>query len=184
MDESVSSTRVTIGGAALETVTVTGSEVNRIPSASRATAIKVWNPLLVVVVSQKTEYGALVSSVPRLTPSSWNWTPATRRPTALTLARTVIVPATVVSEVGDVMVTTRRPGRGGSCAKAWSGEIQAQPKIATSAAAQTRLTRGTRVPFILLSFTRGNTEEGTERWIPITLGEIPKSPEGNSHSRD
>src|SRR5438552_3804090 len=106
MDESVSSTRVTVGGgAALETVTVTGSEVNRIPSASRATAIKVWNPLLVVVVSQETEYGALVSS-------------ATRRPTVLTLARTVIVPATVVSEVGDVMVTTRRPGRGGSCAKA------------------------------------------------------------------
>src|SRR5437867_8316103 len=104
MDESVSSTRVTIGGgAALETVTVTGSEVNRIPSASRATAVKVWNPLLVVVVSQETEYGALVSSAPRLTPSSRNWTPATRRRTGLTLARTGIVPATVGGEVGDVL---------------------------------------------------------------------------------
>src|SRR5438094_6960686 len=122
MDGSVSSTRVTVGGGGggeeLETVTVTGSEANRIPRALRATAVKVWNPLLVVVVSQETEYGALVSSAPRLTPSSRNWTPATRRPTGLTLARTVIVPATVVSEVGDVMVTTRRPGRGGSCAKA------------------------------------------------------------------
>src|SRR5213078_1645619 len=112
MDESVSSTRVTIGGgAALETVTVTGSEVNRIPSASRATAVKVWNPLLVVVVSQETEYGGLKSSAPRLTPSSLNWTPATGIPAGLRLARTVIGPETVESEVGDVMATTRLPGR-------------------------------------------------------------------------
>src|SRR5882724_4803484 len=76
MDGSVSSTRVTVGGgAALETVIVTGSEVNRRPSASRAIALKVWNPSLVAVVSQETEYGALVSSAPRSTLSSWNWTP-------------------------------------------------------------------------------------------------------------
>src|SRR5882724_2418799 len=114
MDGSVSSTRVTVGGgAALETVIVTGSEVNRRPSASRAIALKVWNPSLVAVVSQETEYGALVSSAPRSTPSSWNWTPPTRTPTGLTRARTVIVPATGVSEVGEAMVTTRLPGRGG-----------------------------------------------------------------------
>src|SRR5436309_14236439 len=123
MDESVSSTRVTVGGgAALETVTVTGSEVNRIPSASRATAVRVWNPLLVVVVSQGTEYGALVSSPPRLAPSSLNWTPAIRTPKGLTLARTVIVPSTVESAGGEVMVTTRPPSRGGS----WIGSSWAE----------------------------------------------------------
>src|SRR5437667_8656524 len=115
MDGSVSSTRVTVeGGAALETVIVTGSEVNRRPRASRATALKVWNPSLVVVVSQETKYGALVASAPRSTSSSWNWTLPTRTPTGLTLARTVIGPATVVPAVGDVRDTTRLPGSGGS----------------------------------------------------------------------
>src|SRR6266480_1041583 len=124
MDGSVSSTRVTVGGGgddSLDTATVTGSEVNWRPSASRATAVKVWNPLP-VVVSQETEYGGLKSSAPRLTPSSLNWTPATRIPAGLRLARTVIGPETVESEVGDVMATTRLPGRGGSrdgsCAQA------------------------------------------------------------------
>src|SRR2546425_1969037 len=140
MDGSVSWTRVTVGGGGggeeLETVTVTGSEANRIPRALRATAVKVWNALLVVVVSQETEYGAPVTSAPRLTPSSWNWTPPTRTPAGLTLARTVIEPSTVVSVAGEVMVTTRLPGRGGrSCAKAWGGEIQPQLEIAISAAA-------------------------------------------------
>src|SRR5436189_4361770 len=113
MDGSVSSMRVAAGGGALETVIVTGSEVNRIPSASRATAVRVWNPLLVVVVSQGTEYGALVSSPPRLAPSSLNWTPAIRTPKGLTLARTVIVPSTVESAGGEVMATTRLSSRGG-----------------------------------------------------------------------
>src|SRR6266480_4239497 len=130
MDGSVSSTRVTVGGGgddSLDTATVTGSEVNWRPSASRATAVKVWNPLP-VVVSQETEYGGLKSSAPRLTPSSLNWTPATRIPAGLKLARTVIVSETFESEAGSVMVTTRPPGkggkgrggrgRGGSCAQA------------------------------------------------------------------
>src|SRR5216110_2843886 len=118
MDGSVSSTRVTVGGGApLETVIVTGSEVNWRPSAFRATAVKVWDPSLVVVVSQETEYGASVSSASRSTPSSLNWTPATRIPNGLRLAWTSIVPPTIESEVGDVMVTTRPPGRGG---KSWA----------------------------------------------------------------
>src|SRR6266513_2054911 len=123
MDGSVSSRRVTVGGGGggdvLDTVTVTGSETNRIPTAFRATAVNVWNPLLVVVVSQETEYGSLASSSPRLAPSTWNWTPPSRAATGFTLARTVIVPPTVVSAAGEVMVTTRPPGRGGSsCAEA------------------------------------------------------------------
>jgi hypothetical protein len=96
---------VIVGG--LETVTVTGSEVNRRPSISRATAVRVCDPLLVVVVFHGTEYGAEVSSAPRLAPSSLNWTPATGALRGPTLALTVIVPETVEPEVGDVMVTIR-----------------------------------------------------------------------------
>jgi hypothetical protein len=105
---------VIVGG--FETVTVTGSEVHRTPRLSRATAVKVWEPLVVAVVFQGTEYGAEVSSAPRLAPSSLNWTPSTvREPTMLTLALTVTVLLTVEPEVGDVMVTIRLPS---SCAKA------------------------------------------------------------------
>src|SRR5439155_10946804 len=71
---------------------------------SRATALKVWLPAVAVVVSHGTEYGAVVSSAPRLAPSSWNWIPAT--PTlSEALAETVTVPETVAPEVGNVMLT-------------------------------------------------------------------------------
>ena len=94
----------------LKTVTVTGWDVQRMPSTSRATAFSVCDPLLALVVFHGIEYGAAVSSAPRLTPSSWNWTPATvRAPMMLTLALTVMVPETVDPEVGEVMVTTRLP---------------------------------------------------------------------------
>jgi len=63
MDGSVSSKRFAVG-AVLETVTVTGAEVVRLPAASRATAVRVCEPLLAVVVSQETEYGALVALNP------------------------------------------------------------------------------------------------------------------------
>ena len=50
-------------------------------------------------------YGAVVSSAPRLAPSSLNWTPAT--PTlSVALAETMIVPDTVAPEAGAVMETT------------------------------------------------------------------------------
>src|SRR6266571_327993 len=80
----------TVGGVvSLNTVTVTELEVYWRPSRSLATAVKVCEPLLAAVVSHETEYGALVSSAPRLAPSSLNWTPATTRdPTMLTLALT------------------------------------------------------------------------------------------------
>src|SRR2546422_114623 len=85
---------VTVGG--LATLTVTGSDVH-VVSRSRATAVRVWEPLLVVVVSQETEYGAEVSSAPRLLPSSLNWTPWTVREA---LAVTATVPLTVDPEAG------------------------------------------------------------------------------------
>jgi hypothetical protein len=63
---------VVSGGGALETVTVTGLDWNRSPSASRATAVRVCDPLLLPVVSQGIEYGAVVSSAPRFAPSTLN----------------------------------------------------------------------------------------------------------------
>ena len=94
----------------LETVTVTGWEFQRAPSRSRATALSVCDPLFAVFVFHEIEYGAAPSSAPRLTPSSWNWTPATvSAPMALTFALTVMVPETVEPEAGEVMVTTRLP---------------------------------------------------------------------------
>src|SRR5436309_6741516 len=113
---------LTVGGVvSLKTVTVTGSDVHRRPNLSLATAVSVCEPLLAVVVFQDTEYGAVVSSAPRLAPSSLNWTPATViEPIMLTSALTVVVPLTVDPDVGEEMVTTRLP----SCAKAGSGDIQ------------------------------------------------------------
>ena len=65
------------GAAALFTVTATAAVVVLLPAASRATAVRVCCALLAVVVSHVTPYGALVSSAPRLVPSSLNCTPAT-----------------------------------------------------------------------------------------------------------
>src|SRR5258706_4633257 len=92
------------GGGALFTVTVTSAEVVLLPAASRATAVRVCVPLLAEVVSQDTEYGAAVSSTPRLIPSSLNCTPTT--PTlSEALAVTLVVPKTVAPEAGAVIFT-------------------------------------------------------------------------------
>src|SRR5204862_6057358 len=68
---------VVSGGGPFETLTVTGAEVVRLPAASRAIAVKVCEPLLAVVVSTDTEYGAVVSSAAIGAPSAKNCTPAT-----------------------------------------------------------------------------------------------------------
>ena len=68
-----------------------------------------------MVVFQGTEYGELVSSAPRLAPSSLNCTPRTViRPMMLMLALTGTVPETGDPESGDVIVTIRLPSP--SCA--------------------------------------------------------------------
>ena len=101
--------KLVIAGA-LETVTVTGSEVHRRPSRSRPTAVRVWEPLPAAVVSHDIPYGADVSSAPKLTPSSLNWTPTTvREPMIVVLALTGVEPETVDPDLGEVMVTTRVP---------------------------------------------------------------------------
>ena len=89
----------------LATVTVTGAEVVLLPAASRAIAVILCEPSLVVVVSKEIEYGAVVSSVLPLVPSSSrNCTPTT--PTlSEALAVTLVVPETVAPEAGAVMLT-------------------------------------------------------------------------------
>ena len=115
---------VIVGG--LETVTVTGSDVHCPPRRSRATAVKVCEPLLALVVFHCTEYGAVVTSAPKLAPSSLNCAPPTvSKPTIVTLALAVIVPLTVDPGLGDVIETVRLPSR----ANAGSGCIQTQQKI-------------------------------------------------------
>ena len=105
----------TVGGvvsaATLFTVTLTAVDVVTLPATSRATALSVCTPLLAVVLFQAIEYGAVVSSTPRLTPSSLNCTPATAMLSAAVAVR-LTVPVTVpaagaVSEtVGGVVSAT------------------------------------------------------------------------------
>src|SRR5438477_583236 len=65
---------------------------------------RVWTPFAVVVVSQATAYGALVSSAPRAAPSRKNWTPATPTLSAA-VAVTDTGPETVAPLAGAVMLT-------------------------------------------------------------------------------
>ena len=81
-------------GVELMTFTVTGADVVALPAASRATAVSVWLPAALCVVSHWTWYGALVSSAPRSAPSTRKRTPATPRSSAA-VAATVTVPLTV-----------------------------------------------------------------------------------------
>ena len=97
--------RVADGAAdVFETVTVTDVDVVRLPAASRASAVSVWDPSATVVVFHAIEYGGAVSSAPRSAPFSLNCTPAT--PTLSdALAVTVVVPPTVAPDAGAVIAT-------------------------------------------------------------------------------
>ena len=112
---------VVSGGGRLDTVTVTAADVRVLPAASRAMAVRVWvEPLAAAVVSQVREYGAAVSSVPRLVPSSWNCTPAT--PTLSEApAVTLTVPETVSPLAGDVRLTVGGVVSGGGVAVTVTG---------------------------------------------------------------
>src|SRR2546427_8031550 len=100
-------------GCALSTVTLTALAGVLLPAASRATAVRLWEPLATRVVFHKREYGAAVTSAPRLAPSSLNCTPTT--PTlSVALAETVIVPATVAPAAGAVSETVGGVVSGGA----------------------------------------------------------------------
>jgi len=96
-----------VSGAALLTVTLTAAEVVRLPAPSRATAVRVWLPLVAVVVFQETAYGTAVTSAARGTPSSMNCTPTTPV-LSEALAEMGTVPETVAPDAGVVS-----PTRGG-----------------------------------------------------------------------
>ena len=88
----------------LSTVTVTAGDVLTFPAASRATAVRVWTPLAARTVFHDMMYGAVVTSSPRLLPSTLNCTPAT--PTSsVALAERVILSKTVAPVGGAVMET-------------------------------------------------------------------------------
>src|SRR6478672_6667722 len=101
-------------GPELLTVTVTVAAVAVLPAASRAMAERVCDPAAAVLVSHAVEYGAEVSSAPRLTSSRTNWTPTT--PTLSDAAAvTFTVPATVALFAGAEMLTEGRvPSGAGS----------------------------------------------------------------------
>jgi len=102
----------------LETVTVTEAEVVVFPAASRATAVRMWEPLETPDVFQVPEYGATVSSVPRLEPSSLNWTPATPTLSEAVAEMTVEAETTEV-ETGVVTVTAGGVVSGGGAEAYW-----------------------------------------------------------------
>src|SRR5881409_437623 len=100
-------------GGALSTVTLTALAGAVLPAASRAMAVKLWEPLATRVVFHEREYGAAVTSAPTLTPSSLNCTPTT--PTlSVALAETVTVPATVALAAGAVIDTVGGVVSGGA----------------------------------------------------------------------
>ena len=90
---------------ALLTVTMTAADVVVFPAASRATAVRVWEPLATAVVDQEIEYGELRSSAPRLTPSSLNCTPTTPTLSEAVADSVTAAPETVDPALGAVMET-------------------------------------------------------------------------------
>src|SRR5439155_3411576 len=93
-----------VSGTGLLTVTFTAAVVAELPAASLATALTLWLPFALTVVFQDIEYGAVVTSAPRFTPSSLNCTP-TMPTLSMALAETVTVPATEAPATGAVMET-------------------------------------------------------------------------------
>src|SRR5437870_2802092 len=96
-----STVRSTAPGLLL-TVTVTDDDDVVRPPASRAIAVSVWLPFEAVVVFQTTEYGAAVSSAPRLIPSTLNCTPATPTASVAVADMVTLVPETVAPLAGAV----------------------------------------------------------------------------------
>src|SRR2546428_1287754 len=95
----------TAGGVVSATVMLTEAVVAILPAASRATAVRMCAPAEASAVLQLVAYGAVVTSAPRLAPSSMNCTPTT--PTlSVALAEIVTVPATVAPLAGAVIETS------------------------------------------------------------------------------
>src|SRR5437762_1439678 len=97
----------TAGGVvSLATVTLTVADVVRLPAASRATAISACAALVAVVVVHDVVQGAVVTSAPRLAPSSLNCTPTTATSSDALAETLTEEPETVAPLAGAVIATT------------------------------------------------------------------------------
>src|SRR6266704_2600104 len=104
-EEMLEADTVEISGGVVATVTPTAAAVAVFAAASRATAVRLCVPLAAKEVFQETAYGATVSSAPRLTPSSLNWTPATPTLSEAEAETVTAVPETVTPLAGAVIKT-------------------------------------------------------------------------------
>src|SRR4051794_30711514 len=87
------------------TVTETGADVLVLADVSRATAVSAWVPAERPRASHVIEYGAVVSSLPIVLPSTLNCTPATAA-SSLAVAVTVAFWTTSAPAAGAVIVAT------------------------------------------------------------------------------
>src|SRR3989344_2463132 len=92
------------GMVTFDTVTLLFAGDRVFPAASRATALRVWVPLVEVVVFHAREYGEVVASAPTFAPSTLNCTPTTST-LSDALAERVTVPETVELAAGAVRET-------------------------------------------------------------------------------
>ena len=102
-----------------DTVTAIAADVVVLPAASRATAVTLWPPAVEVAMSQRTLYGAVVSSAPTALPSILNCTPATPTSSVALATRstgsssTAPAAGAVTSTVGGVVSAGGGCGGGG-----------------------------------------------------------------------
>jgi hypothetical protein len=99
--------RVTVGVVTpmLLTVTFIDPDVPIFPAASRATAVSAWEPFEAEVVFQVILCGLVVSSAPRLAPSSLNCTPTIPMLSEAFALTATEDPDTVAPDVGAVIET-------------------------------------------------------------------------------
>ena len=118
--------------------TGTGAEVVWLPAASRATAVKVYDPFATLSVNAKTEYGCAGTSPPRLmTPFTLNWTPTTPTSSEAVAAR-VITPHMVAPDTGETISTV------GGVVSVWAWA--AKGTLRRNADAATRAPRAATLP--------------------------------------
>src|SRR5437762_6557626 len=89
----------------LLTVTSSPLDVVVLPAASRATAVSVWRPLAIDVVSHVTANGVAATSAPRFAPSTLNCTPATPTLSDAVAVTATEAPETVAPAAGAVIAT-------------------------------------------------------------------------------
>ena len=97
----------TVGGvvSVLNTFTLTGADVVKLPAESLATAVSVCAPFAARFEFQLMLYGLVVSSAPRAAPSILNWTPAMPR-LSLAVADTVTAFPEMLAPLAGAVIDT------------------------------------------------------------------------------